>query len=395
MKRRLLIVLCCLVGLTMLAEPARATWSIVVFDRRTGQIGVASATCLNSVDLENVLPVVIVGVGAACAQSAIDVGAVNRQFIHKELLEGTPPEVILELLDDFDNQHRQRQYGIVDGLHAAGTFTGSRAGAYAGGISGQVGDLSYAIQGNVITGPPVVLKAEEALLSTPGDLPEKLMAAMEAAMRMGGDGRCSCNNSEPDGCGSPPSEFDKSAHIAFLVVARLGDRDGQCGPGGGCARGDYFLNLNLPFQASSNPDPVLGLRKMFEEWRVTQFGRPDGVSSLASFDRHALPADGSSEAVLHIVARDFLDRPLRKGGATVDVQHADDSTGSSSVVDITDRGDGTYDVRLRAGIRTGRDVFEVVLDDGLGREVTLAPFPSIEILPPPLGPKQPLRWIRR
>ena len=50
------------------------------------------------------------------------------------------------------------------------------AGGWAGGVVGQSGTLRYAIQGNVLTGQPVVTEAELAIQNTPGTLADKLMA---------------------------------------------------------------------------------------------------------------------------------------------------------------------------------------------------------------------------
>ncbi len=108
------------------------------------------------------------------------------------------------------------------------TFSGTSAAAWAGGRTGRTGDFVYAVQGNILTGAPVVDLAVDAIISTPGDLPAKLMASMEAARAMGGDGRCSCS-SGPTNCGSPPPSFSKSAHIAYLMVSRLGDLDTSLG----------------------------------------------------------------------------------------------------------------------------------------------------------------------
>jgi len=82
-----------------------------------------------------------------------------------------------------DSGHQTRQYGIVDAFGRTATFSGTRNGKYASGLVGHEGSLSYAIQGNVITGQPVLDKAEEALLKTKGDLAARLLAAMEAAAR--------------------------------------------------------------------------------------------------------------------------------------------------------------------------------------------------------------------
>ncbi len=224
-------------ALTAAASPALATWSIVLIDTRTGEIALGSATCLTNFDLRANTPVLIPGVGAATAQSSVDSTGQNRVFIRDRLALGVAPDQILTQLASFDSGHQSRQYGIVDTLGRAATFSGTGDGAYAGGrtgtffnsYAGQIGPIAYAIQGNVLTGAPVVDQAVQAAIAAPGDLPAKLMAAMQAARSMGGDGRCSCSAGAPTSCGSPPPSFVKSAHIAYMLVARAGDREGSDG----------------------------------------------------------------------------------------------------------------------------------------------------------------------
>lgn len=222
--------------ISVATSSASATWSIVMVDTRTGEVGVASCTCLTGLDLKALTPVLITGVGAAAAQSAGDTTQRNRTFIRDRMLEGLSPNDILTGLSVFDPGHDSRQYGFVDVLGRAAAFTGAEAGAWAGGQSGEVlysyagktGQIVYAVQGNVLTGAPVVLAAVEAIRTTHGDLPARMMAGMEAARLMGGDGRCSC----PGGvttCGAPPASFTKSAHIGYMLIARAGDRDGCTG----------------------------------------------------------------------------------------------------------------------------------------------------------------------
>lgn len=217
---------------------ARATWSIILIDTRTGEVAIGSATCLTAFDLQANTPVLLTGIGGATAQSAVDGTGQNRVFIRDQMLLGTPPQSIIIGLSGFDTSHQSRQYGIVDTRFGgrATTFTGSGAGLYRGGRTGRFvaagitgGDIVYAVQGNVLTGAPVIDAAIAAIGSTSGDLAEKLMAGMEAARMMGGDGRCSCSPGNPTGCGSPPPVFTKSAHIAYMLVARAGDRDGANG----------------------------------------------------------------------------------------------------------------------------------------------------------------------
>ena len=217
-------------ALALASSTASATWSIIIIDTRTGEIGVASATCLTGFNLRDNTPVLIPLVGAATAQSFVDNSGQNRVKVRDMLIEGAHPDDILAALAVFDSGHQTRQYGIADTLGRAATFSGTGAGAWAGGQIGQVGDLVYAVQGNVLTGEPVVTNAVQAIIDTPGDIAAKLMASMEAARAMGGDGRCSCvGGGGPTGCGAPPPSFTKSAHIAYMLIARDGDRAGANG----------------------------------------------------------------------------------------------------------------------------------------------------------------------
>ncbi len=217
------------------SSPAMATWSIVLCDTRTGEVAVGSATCLTDRDLQALTPVLLVGIGGATAQAAADTTQRNRTLIRQGLAAGTSPTEILAGLATFDlGSHQTRQYGIADVTGRAATFSGSSNFAWAGGrtgtfeyeYAGKRGTIVYAIQGNILTGEPVVLSALSAAQSTDGDVPARLMAAMEAARTMGGDGRCSCAPDDATGCGVPPASFTKSAHVGYLLVARAGDQDG-------------------------------------------------------------------------------------------------------------------------------------------------------------------------
>jgi Family of unknown function (DUF1028)/FG-GAP-like repeat len=223
-------------SLALSAGQAQATWSMIIIDTRTGEVAVGSCTCLTGIDLQALTPVLIVGVGAAAAQSAGDTTQRNRTFLRDRLWERMAPDDIVTALSVFDPNHQSRQYGIADVLGRAATFTGADDGAWAGGqtgsfsytYAGQTGTIVYAVQGNVLTGEPVVQMAVDALHNTAGDLPARFMAAMQAARSMGGDGRCSCPGGVTS-CGSPPPTFTKSAHIGYMLVARAGDKDGCSG----------------------------------------------------------------------------------------------------------------------------------------------------------------------
>ncbi len=213
--------------LASVAGHARATWSIIIIDTRTREIAVGSATCLTGFDLQAETPILVPRVGAGTAQSFVEPSGVNLTFIRDGLVTGLTPEQILAGLASRDAGHQSRQYGIVDAEGRALTFSGTGAGPWAGGLTGRVDDLVYAVQGNVLTGEAVVRASVDAIIRTPGDLADKLMASMEAARAMGGDGRCSCDAPRADGCGAPPPAFTKSSHIAYMLIARDGD-DNAC-----------------------------------------------------------------------------------------------------------------------------------------------------------------------
>ncbi|MDA1266451.1 MAG: DUF1028 domain-containing protein, partial [Planctomycetota bacterium] len=213
----------------LLAAPARATWSIVVINLKTREVCSATATCVEGTDLDKTVPLVVVEKGAAAAQAFVHSGAKNRKVIFKGFKDDLDPARIMDDIAKGDTV-TLRQFGIVSFVGNPVTFSGTGLNGdpfqYVGGVAGQSGDLVYAIQGNSLTGAPVIDLAEQALLNTPGSLADKVLAAMVAAGQMGGDGRCSCSP-DPDACGSPPPNFTKSAHQAVFVLARPGDTNGN------------------------------------------------------------------------------------------------------------------------------------------------------------------------
>lgn len=221
------------IALAATANPASATWSILITDTRTGEIVLGSATCVPSIDLAISTPVLITGVGAVTAQSAVDISGQNRMFIRDRLLENQPLSHILSQLELNDPGHSNRQYGMIKANGDVLTYSGIENADWAGGTTGRIeqgrpgpkDDIVYTVQGNILSGPNVVDAAISAIHDTDSDLPGKLMAAMLAARVAGGDGRCSCSNANPTGCGSPPPAPFKSADVGYMIGARADDTD--------------------------------------------------------------------------------------------------------------------------------------------------------------------------
>ncbi|MEO0422676.1 MAG: DUF1028 domain-containing protein [Pseudomonadota bacterium] len=358
--------------------PASATWSVIITDSATGEVAIGSATCVPFVDLKREASVVRVGRGAGAAQSFVEPTGRNRGIIFDELANGTPPATILDILEAQDSGHQTRQYGIADTQGRAVGFSGSSNGAFANDVSGTSGSLAYAVQGNVITGQSVLDEAVSALLE-PGDLPTRLMRAMIAARDQGGDGRCSCSPFDADGCGAPPPDFDKSADVGYMLVARVGDTDGTCSSNG-CATGDYYMDLNVAFAAPSDPDPVDTLFAEFQAFRADKTGVPDHFRTLKIFTADTLPADGASVTRLVLVARDLRGARITSGGAAVSVTVDPASDVDATVQPVVDRNNGLYIVPIVAGQDAGEVSFKVTIDDGTG-PVELQPQPVLELVP--------------
>ncbi|HPF15063.1 MAG TPA: DUF1028 domain-containing protein, partial [Planctomycetota bacterium] len=366
--RRLLLTL----GLLgALAPQALATWSIVVMNRRTGEVGVTSATCIADLDLRVYLPVIVPGKGAAAAQSFIDTQARNRKEIRMMIESGFAPDTILQFLAATDTSHQTRQYGIVTRYGDPITFTGTGAGLARFGVVGSIGEYEYAIQGNVLTGDAVILAAEQAFRSIQGDMAERMMAGMEAAMALGGDGRCSCNDQAPTSCGVPPPSFTHSAYTGFFLIGRLGDDPGGCESATGCATGDYYANLNFIGNATTL-DPVVELRNQFDAWRTGLAGVPDQVRSQVFLDRSAVVAGGVDRATLMVELRDLADVPVTSGVATLEVESGGFQE-VASIGSVIPLGGGVYQLELTANTRAGSEDFAVTAVLHGGERIRLAP----------------------
>ena len=318
----------------------------------------ATATCLSGFSIANAVPVIVVGEGAAAAQSYIDQSGQNRVLIRDGLLAGDDPATILANLAATDSGHNTRQYGIV-------SMNGGPPVAYTGGAAmaakkqtvGEVGTIRYAIQGNALAGQAVIDAAEAALLETEGDLSTRVMAAMQAARYMGGDGRCSCSTLMPASCGAPPPSFIHSSYTSCIMIARHGDTDGSCASGG-CANGTYFLRETVSGSAF-NPDPVETLGRMVTQWRIAKRGRPDHVLTEVTPTATHLPADGSTTTDVTIRLRDIEGDPVTEGGQTITLTDLTEGGPTANLVNQVDHGDGSHTLTFSSTTTPGTARFQI------------------------------------
>jgi len=158
-----------------------STFSIVAADRATGEVGVAVQSKFLSV-------------GAAVPWVAADAGAVATQAWANTtygprglqlMRDGVAPERVIALLGEDDSQRADRQVGLVGRDGRAATFTGERCMEWAGG---ELGD-GFAAQGNILAGPDVVAAMSRTFAGATGSLADRLLAALRAGQRAGGDRR--------------------------------------------------------------------------------------------------------------------------------------------------------------------------------------------------------------
>jgi uncharacterized Ntn-hydrolase superfamily protein len=163
--------------------PTVSTFSIVGYDARTREWGVAVASRYFSVGA--VVPWAEAGVGAVATQANVNVGYGPRAI---ELLKQglTAKQVIEKLLadDTFDGKDG-RQIGIIDAKGNVAGYTGPKAPNWAGDVQGE----TWTAQGNILVGPEVPKAMGRAFEAVKGDLAEKLYAALKAGDDAGGDSR--------------------------------------------------------------------------------------------------------------------------------------------------------------------------------------------------------------
>src|SRR5512140_3268803 len=107
-----------------------STFSLVAYDRATGDLGIAVESKFLSVGA--VVPWAQAGVGAIATQSWANTSYGPRGL--RLLKRGLTPRQVGRALTESDKEVGQRQFGIVDAKGRAYTFTGKGCMDWAGGI---------------------------------------------------------------------------------------------------------------------------------------------------------------------------------------------------------------------------------------------------------------------
>ncbi|HEY7726914.1 MAG TPA: DUF1028 domain-containing protein [Candidatus Eisenbacteria bacterium] len=209
-------------------DPLAHTFSVVARDSETGEIGVAVQSHYFSVG--PIVPWAEPGVGAVATQSLVEVGYGPRGL--EMMRSGKDAKQTLDDLLARDENRDVRQVAMIDARGTVAAFTGSRCISAAGH---QIG-AQYSVQANLMSNADVWPSMARSYERTRGDLATRLLAALEAGQRAGGDIR-----------------GQQSA--AILIVK--GSRSGE-------PWGDRVMDLRV----EDHPRPIQELRRLIALWRA-------------------------------------------------------------------------------------------------------------------------------
>jgi uncharacterized Ntn-hydrolase superfamily protein len=177
----------------LVAPTALATYSVLLSNVETGEIGGAATSCVGDFDLSAIFGY------AENEQRAVAffTQGLYSEFNHDQALtwlnEGREVALVRSQLteEDFDAYVEERQYHFLPSDGDGTTWTGPQTLPYAGGRIGSFGPWRYSLAGNILTSERVLTMAEESLQTAGGTIEERLIAALEAGARNEeGDSRC-------------------------------------------------------------------------------------------------------------------------------------------------------------------------------------------------------------
>jgi uncharacterized Ntn-hydrolase superfamily protein len=159
--------------------PLAHTYSIVARDPQTGEMGVAVQSHYFSVG--PVVPWAEAGVGAVATQSLVlvDYGPNGLELMRK----GWTAQQALDSLLKADAHNEGRQVAMVDARGTIAAYTGRACIADAGHHAG----AQYSAQANLMANDKVWPAMAAAFEKAQGDLAERMLQALEAAQKAGGD----------------------------------------------------------------------------------------------------------------------------------------------------------------------------------------------------------------
>ncbi len=222
------------------ATYAHATWSIIAVDRKTGEVGIAGASCTYNVHgIGDVIP----GKGVIVVQACSNKDA--REHGARLIDEGATSSEIIEALRDKRFDPENQQYGIVllnDGEPAA-TYSGDQISNCKEVKTGK----EVAVLGNCLANKDMIDKAYSAFYKgRKKKLAERLVAALSTGAYTGGDKRCG----------------KQRASSAFVTVYKKGNN-----------KKNPYLDIVVYGLDKHGNSAVAILEKEFNKWRKQSMNR--------------------------------------------------------------------------------------------------------------------------
>jgi uncharacterized Ntn-hydrolase superfamily protein len=213
---------------SVLSAPVEATFSIVARDPETGDLGVAVQSHYFSVG--PIVPWAEPGVGAVATQSLVEVsyGPKGLQMMNS----GRGAKQTLEELLSQDSNKDVRQVAMIDSRGDVAAWTGKKCIPAAGDHVGR----QYSVQANLMANDRVWPAMAEAYEKANGDLANRLLAALDAGQKAGGDIR-----------------GQQSAAIV-IVKGKRSNKPWQ----------DRIMDLRV----EDSPKPIAELRRLVQVWRA-------------------------------------------------------------------------------------------------------------------------------
>ena len=211
-----------------------ATWSIILIDHKSKEIGIAGASCTYNCDgIGKIVP----DVGAVIVQ-AMSNNKARDKGIQMIFAESAPEEIIQAMRDSIFDPERQ-QYAVITikYINEPKTYTGKLTNT----INGALTDHGVSVQGNTLasdTQLQIIMDAVKKGRTNLLHIAEILMNALEAGSASGGDKRCG----------------EQRATSAFLTVAKPNDRK-------------PYLHLVIFGQGKGKANAVSLLRTKYEKWK--------------------------------------------------------------------------------------------------------------------------------
>jgi uncharacterized Ntn-hydrolase superfamily protein len=200
------------------------TFSIVAYDAKEQAWGVAVASKFLAVG--SLVSWAQAGIGAVATQALAKVGyGPDGLALMADGMSAS--EALAKLLAD-DPKRETRQIGIVDAKGGAAAHTGENCHSWAGHLVGQ----GFTCQGNILVGEVVLQTMASTYRATQGELANRLVAALAAGDRVGGDRR-------------------GKQSAAVLVVRPNGGYGGDT---------DRYLDLRV----DDHPEPVSRLKELLD-----------------------------------------------------------------------------------------------------------------------------------